>query len=196
MKTAAIILLALAPAMAQIRPASVSQPAPEAAKMVSPAPAGTIPTPAKKIVTPEALKVLQMTFDGDLANYNINDPIDILGRTRGVYLSDYGVVLTTELSPIITPAITPFVQKIPEEKKLEVHKRKLDRIPVIEKIMGDMMKHAAEQLALMPDNQQIVLVVKLIYYPYEDVRDLPTQITLKGDKRSAMTGKGHITLEE
>jgi len=188
MKTAATLVLALAPAMAQIRPTSISQPAPEAAKIATASPAGNIPTAGKKLVSTEALKVLQTGFDSDLASYDYNDSIDILGRTRGVYLSDYGVVFTTELSPIVTPNITPFVQKIPEETKISVHKRKVARIPVIEKLMGEMMKHTAEQLALLPDNQQIVLVVKLIYYPYEDVQGLPSQITMKGDKRSAMKG--------
>jgi hypothetical protein len=195
MKTVATVLLVLAPAVAQIRPTSISQPVSEAAKIAPAAPTGSIPVAGKKLVTPEALKVLQTSFDQDLASYDYNDSIDVLGRTRGVYLSDYGVIFTTELSPIITPNITPFVQKIPEETKISVHKRKLARVPVIEKLMGQMMKHTAEQLALLPENQQIVLVVKLIYYPYEDIQGLPAQITMKADKRSAMTGQ-YTTLEE
>jgi hypothetical protein len=195
MKTISIALLALAPVMAQIRPASINQPATEAAKMAPPVSAGSIPVAGKKLVSTEALKVLQTGFDQDLASYDYNDSIDLLGRTRGVYLSDYGVVFTTELSPIVTPNITPFVQKIPEETKLSVHKRKAARIPAIQKMMGQMMKRTAEQLSLLPDNQQIVLVVKFIYYPYEDVQGLPAQITMKADKRSAMKGL-FTTLED
>lgn len=199
MKIIAIFLLALAPAAAQIRPASIKQPAPptEAAK-VAPAPeanpGGGTPV-LKPAVSFDALRVLQTGFDSDLASYDYNDSIDVIGRTRGVYLSDYGVVFTTELSPIVTPAITPFVQKIPPEMKASVHRRKVDRIPAVKKIMGQTMKRAAENLSLLPDNQQIVLVVKLLYLPYEDTAQLPKQIMMKGDKRSAMLGK-YTTSEE
>src|SRR5215469_8233556 len=135
MKTIATVLLALAPAVAQIRPAGIKQPVPptEAAK-VAPADPGTpggstrVPKPA---VSFNELRVVQTGFDQDLASYDYNDSIDVIGRTRGVYLSDYGVVFTTELSPIVTPGITPFVQKIPDEMKERVHQRKLERMPVI-----------------------------------------------------------------
>jgi hypothetical protein len=199
MKTIAAILLALAPAVAQIHPAGVRQPVPatEAAKIAPPetgAAGGSTLVP-KSLVSSDALRVLQTQFDSELAAYNYNDSIDVIGRTRGVYLNDYGVVFTTELSPIVTPNITPFIQKIPEETKVSVHKRKLERIPVVKQKMADMMKHAAEQLALLPENQQIVVVVKLLYYPYEDTSQLPKQIMMKGDKRAAQTGK-FTTLEE
>lgn len=199
MKTTATLLLALAPVMAQIRPAGIKQPVPptEAAR-VAPAdpgtPGGSTRVP-KTAVSSNELRVVQTGFDQDLASYDYNDSIDVIGRTRGVYLSDYGVVFTTELSPIVTPAITPFVQKIPPEMKVSVHKRKVDRIPVVKKIMAQTMKRAAENLALLPDNQQIVLVVKLLYLPYEDTTQLPTEIMMKGDKRSALLGK-YTTLEE
>ena len=199
MKTIAIVLLALAPAMAQIRPAGIKQPPPPAdAAKIAPAPP-TAPgggTPVlKAAVSDDALKVLQTGFDSELAAYNYNDSIDVIGRTRGVYLNDYGVVFTTELSPIVTPNITPFIKKIPEETKISVHKRKLDRIPVVKEKMAEMMKRSAEQLSLLPDGQQIVVVVKLLYYPYEDTTQLPKQIMMKGDKRSAMLGK-YATSEE
>ena len=193
MKTIVTVLLVLAPAVAQIRPAGIKQPVPttEAAR-VAPAPA-TTPDGGTPVVKPAVsfneLRVLQTGLDQDLASYDYNDSIDVIGRTRGVYLSDYGVIFTTELSPIVTPAITPFVQKIPPEMKAAVHKRKLERIPAVKKIMGETMKRAAENLAMLPDNQQIVLVVKVLYLPYEDTTQLPTQIMMKGDKRAAMTGR-------
>jgi hypothetical protein len=67
---------------------------------------------------------------------------------------------------------------------------------VIQKLMGQMMKRTAEQLALLPDDQQIVLVVKLLYLPYENTQGLPLQIMMKADKHSAMQGKFTTTREE
>jgi hypothetical protein len=68
-------------------------------------------------------------------------------------------------------------------------------MPAVRKLMGQMMKRAAEQLALLPDNQQIALVVRLLYLPYEDAQGLPLQILMKGDKRSVLAGR-YTTVEE
>jgi len=194
MKTMTIALLALIPAAAQIRPVEMKQPAPEAAKMPASNGAGTIPAAGGR-VTLDALKVLQTGFDTDLATFDYNDSIDVIGRTRGIYLSDYGVVFTTELSPIVTPGITPFMTKVSDEMKMRVHQRKIERMPGVKKLMGQMMKRTAEQLALLPDDQQIVLAVKLLYLPYEDTQGLPLQIVMKGDKRSVLKGR-YTTVEE
>jgi len=196
MKNIGIVLLALAPALAQIRPVGTTQPAPapDAAKMPSSAPSIGTGTRAPRI-SMDSLKVLQTGFDSDLASFDYNDSIDVIGRTRGVYLSDYGVVFTTELSPIVTPGITPFVQKIPDEMKERVHQRKLERMPVIRRLMTQMMKRAADQLKLLPNDQQIVLVVRLLYLPYENTERLPTQIVMKGDKISVLADR-YTTVEE
>jgi hypothetical protein len=193
MKTIAIALLALTPVTAQIRPQPVA--ATEAAKMPASTAGGTIPAGGTAHITLDTLKLLQTGFDTDLASFDYNDSIDVIGRTRGIYLSDYGVLFTTELSPIITPGITPFMQKIPDEIKARVHQRKIDRMPAVRQLMGKMMKKTADQLAMLPDDQQIVLVVRLLYLPYEDTTGLPSQIVMKGDKRSVAKGK-YSTTEE
>lgn len=189
MKTISLILLAMAPAVAQIRPIA-AQPAPEPAAAKIPASsAGTIPA-ARPLVSLESLNVLQNTFDQALGSYKYpDDPIDLLGKTRGVYLSDYGVVFTTELSPIVTLPITPFHPKMTEQEKQRTHERKLERLPTVKALMGQFMKTVVAQLPLMPADQQVVLVVKLLYLPYENTEGLPGQIVMKGDKRSILAGK-------
>jgi hypothetical protein len=187
MNTVALVLLALA--VAQIRPVGVAPPAPapEAAKVSAPAP--TLPAVRPAQISLASLNALQTGFDDELGSYDVNDPIDILGKTRGVYLSDYGVIFTTELSPIVTPGISPFHQVITDQEKARTHQRKLQRVPTLTTLMSKMMKTAATQLAGLPDDQQVVLVVKLLYMPYEDTAGLPGQIVMKGDKRSVLAGK-------
>jgi hypothetical protein len=196
MKTIVTVLVALMPAMAQIHPTSVSQPAPEApAAKIAAVSGGVIPM-ERAAVTLKDLKVLQTGFDNDLASFNFDNPIDIWGKTRGVYISDYGVIFTTELSPITAPPITPFHQKITDEERARTHKLKLERLPAVRKLMTEMLRRSATQLSLMPDNQQVVLIVKLIFLSYEDVDGLPGQITMKGDKRSVLLGKFTTTEQE
>jgi hypothetical protein len=157
---------------------------------------GGVPGTRSSAVSLASLNTLQMTFDSDLGSYGYpNDPIDILGKTRGVYLNDYGVVFTTELSPIITPPITPFHQKITPEERAKTRQRKLDRIAIVKSMMDRMMRSAAAQLPGLPDDQQVVLAVKLLYLPYEDTTGLPGEIVMKGDRRSVIAGR-YTTSEE
>jgi hypothetical protein len=181
------VLLTLAPALAQIHPVGTAEmPAPGAAKISAPPASLTVAKPAP--ISLATLNSLERGFDDALGSYDVSEPIDILGRTRGIYLRDYGVVFTTELSPIVTPGITPFHLVITEPEKAKTHQRKLDRIPLVVKLMRDMMKTSAAQLTALPDSQQVVLVVKLLYLPWENTQGLPGQIVMKGDKRSALNG--------
>src|ERR1039458_6032748 len=50
---------------------------------------------------------LENGFDRKLTGYNINDPIDLLGRTRGIYLDGYGALFSTEISLLVKPFIHP-----------------------------------------------------------------------------------------
>ena len=123
-----------------------------------------------------------------------NDPVDLLGASRGIYLDGYGAVFTVEASLIITPGINPFHQTITEPEKEKVHQRKLDRLPALKQLMRDMWRDSATALTAIPDNQQVVIAVRLLYLPWEDTRGLPGEIVMKGDRRAAATGA--VQMEE
>lgn len=180
MRFAAILLaLALVPAGAQL-----SKPA--AAPPATPSPAVT-PTEKPRIPR-QTFTDLERLFDNKLATIgNTNDPLDLLGATRGLYLDGYGAVFTTELSLIITPTINPFRQQITKEEAVKVHQRKLDRLPLLRKTMRDMVQASASVLGAMPANQQLVVAVRLLYLPWEDTTGLPGQIVMKAERRAALT---------
>jgi hypothetical protein len=130
---------------------------------------------------------LESNFDYKLRIANDKDPIDLLGLTRGLYLPGYGAVLTTEVSLIATPTINPFRLKITPEEAARVHQRKLDHLPLLKKTMQSMWKDAAAALGI-PDTEQVVLAVRLLYQPWEDTTGLPGQIVMKGPRKAAVTG--------
>jgi hypothetical protein len=78
---------------------------------------------------------------------------------------------------------------------VKTRQRKLDRLQLVKNMMAKMMNTAAAQLTALPDDQQVVLAVKLLYLPYEDTRGLPGEIVMKGDKRSVLAGKFTTTEE-
>jgi hypothetical protein len=69
-----------------------------------------------------------------------------------------------------------------------VHQRKLDRLPQLKQLMRDMWRDSATALTSIPDNQQVVIAVRLMYLPWEDTRGLPGEIVVKGVRRAAVTG--------
>ena len=186
MKSAAVLLaLSLAPAWAQL-------PRPPAAAPVmasAAAPAASVTSTERPRVTRQTLSDVERHFDTKLTNLGgANDPIDLLGAARGIYLDGYGVVLTAEASLIITPGLNPFHTEMTAAEKEKVHQRKVDRLPMLKQTMRDIWRDSATTLASIPESQQVVIAVRLLYLPWEDTRGLPGQIVMKGDRRTALAG--------
>ena len=120
---------------------------------------------------------------------DVNEPLDLLGDTRGVQLDDYGVVFTSEVSLVITPTITPFRQKITPEVAARVHKLRVERLPLLKAAMLEMMRNSAVALTQLPASQQIVLVVRLYYGPWEDTTGMPAQVMMRASRAAAAAGK-------
>ena len=196
MKSAAILLvLSLAPAWAQLPRPQAAAPAVASAAAPAAAPHASVTPTEKSRVPRQALSDLERRLDTKLASLGgANDPIDLLGAARGIYLDGYGVVLTAEASLIITPGLSPFHQEITQPEKEKVHQRKLDRLPMLKQVMRDMWRDSATGLTAIPDNQQVVVSVRLLYLPWEDTRGLPGEIVMKGDRRAAVTGA--VQMEE
>ena len=182
MKSAAVLFaLSLAPSWAQL-------PRPQTVASAAAPPAVVTPT-EKSRVPRQALGDLERRLNTKLAGLGgANDPLDLLGTARGIYLDGYGVVFTVEASLIITPGLNPFHTEMTEAEKAKVHQRKLDRLPMLRQAMRDMWRDSATALTAVPDNQQVVVAVRLLYLPWEDTRGLPGEIVMKGDRRTALAG--------
>ncbi len=136
---------------------------------------------------------LEKRFDGKLGSMGgVNNPVDLLGTTRGIYLDGYGAVFTSELSLIITPGINPFRPTITDTLKAQVHQEKIARVPKLKEAMREMAKSAALTLIQVPDNQQIVIAVRLDYLQWEDTMGLPGLVVVKADRRSALAGNFQV----
>jgi len=176
-----VLLAALAPAPAQITsPASTVAKAPE-----------VVSRPAGGIAIPRAtFDSLERRFDGAFDKVGQPEqPIDLLGNTRGVYLDGYGAVFTTEMSLVATLGPSPFLTSIPKDLVVKTHQRKVERLPILRKTLRELMKAAGQTLDQLPANQQIVMVVRLDYRPWEDTTGLPGQILMRTDRKSAMLGE-------
>lgn len=187
MKSAAVLFaLFLAPAWAQLpRPTAAAT----ATTASAAAPAATVTPTEKPRVPRQAISDLERRLDTKLGSLgSANDPVDLLGAARGIYLDGYGVVLTAEASLIVTPGLNPFRTAMTDAEKEKIRQRKLDRLPMLRQAMRDVWRDSATSLASIPDNQQVVVAVRLLYLSWEDTHGLPGEIVMKGDRRTAISG--------
>jgi len=176
-----LTVAAMAPASAQLAPMKQA-PAAVAAK---PANAGTAPTIAP--VTLQTIGALEKEMDRRLAATGGTDPCAVLGETRGLYVSGLGAVFTAEVELAATPGVGVF-QTIPgPEQKAKIHKNKLDHVPLLEQTMREMAVVLAGSPPLkLSDTDQVVVAVRLVYRPWEDMTGLPGQIVMRFDRRGSI----------
>ena len=184
-----LLVLALSPLSAQPpRPAAVTMP-------VATAP---LQRPG---ISRQTFSEIEKSFDSQLSATGGAHPIDILGLTRGIYLQDYGLVFTTEVSLAQTPGLNPFRKEITQDLKNEIFRQKMDNLPLLRKVMRDMVKTTAltmgaagVKMNILKPNAQVVLAVRISYLPYEITNGLPGLIVMKADLQSALAD--NIKVEE
>ena len=189
-----VVLAALVPlAWAQIaskpmEPAGVAPASPFAAP-----PAGGFGIAPSKIPL-RALYPLERASDDKLRTIGEPNTMDVLGATRGVYLDGYGAVFTSEISLATGPALYAFHQTITPQEKAGTHQKMVQRLPVLRTVAKEMVRSLAASLPGIPDNQQIVLAVRLDYTSWEDTSGLPGLLMVKADRKSAMAG--NVVMQE
>jgi hypothetical protein len=183
----ALLLLAAAPLFAQV----AARPTATAANMPPGSAAVTTSLPKTGSRIPlSAFVNIERTFDAKvsaMASDNLG-PVDLLGATRGVYLDGFGVVFTTEMGLIQTPTINPFNTTITQAQKDRVHAAKIKRLPALKNAIVETLRVIAASLTQVPEDQQVVLAVRLDYSSWEKTAGLPGLITARADRRSAQAG--------
>jgi hypothetical protein len=141
----------------------------------------------------QAVSDAEKRLDTKLSQVGGKDKVYILGLARGLYLAGYGTVFTQEIDLIETPRPNPFHQQITPPEAAAVHQRKLENLALLRKALRDLWADAAAALSPMPDSEQVVLAVRLLYQPWEDRSYLPSQIVLKGSRKA---NPASISMEE
>lgn len=169
-----LTITTLVPASAQV--ASVKQAAPVAGVVVS----------EKSPVALQTIGAMEKDMDGRLAGTGAanNDACIVLSGTRGIYVNGFGAVFTADLDLVNTPSVGLFNTSISPQQKVDVHKRKLAHLSMLQQTMRDMVLAAAGSPALkLADTDQIVVSVRLMYRPWEDTTGLPGQIVMRLDHK-------------
>jgi hypothetical protein len=130
------------------------------------------------------LRNLERRFDQTIQRFNIDDPVDLIGSTRALYIENYGVVFTSEVSLVTVPLETPFRPRPSSEEAERLRVKKLSRLPDMRKIMRNMMVTSASALKTMSVRENVVVGVSFFYQPWEHKTDLPQQIVMKATRQA------------
>jgi len=133
---------------------------------------------------------LEKEMDGRLSATGspINDPCVVQGGgTRGLYIDGFGAIFTSDVELVNTPNFGIFATTISPEQRASVHKRKLAHVPMLQQTMRDMvLSLSAASTLKLADTDQIVVAVRLVYRPWEDLTGLPGQMIMRLDRRGAI----------
>jgi hypothetical protein len=107
------------------------------------------------------------------------EPWFLIGPARGLYLDGMGVIFSAEINLATGPSLSPFKQTITKEEITRHHDKKEVRLPVLRQRMFLMVGSMASYLETLPNNEEFVLAVTLLKYPWEETAGMPSQIIMR-----------------
>ena len=139
-------------------------------------------------VSRPVVRAAEQALDQRLSRIWPDVPGALVGHTRGVYLDDYGVVFTAEVTPINGPSGMMAAIVLPQQKA-QMKQKKIERIPELEKAMKDALVDTAASLDPVPLDQQVVLQVILLRYDWEDGSGNPAELIAQAPRRKLLDVK-------
>jgi hypothetical protein len=139
-------------------------------------------------VTRAILSPMEKSLDNRIQRLWDDNPLGLLGSTRGVYLEGYGAVFTVEMSLAAGP-ISLMHTSFSKDDKEKLRAKKAERLPLLLKSMRTALMETAASLDTVPAEEQIVIAVFFPRYPEEDTRGLPAEVTLTGQKKKLLDAK-------
>ncbi len=134
-------------------------------------------------VTRDELAGVEKSMDRAVRSFDVSEPYDLLGFTRGVYLPGYGVVFTTELNLMIT-VITPFRLPPTGPKLLLLKEKKQKRLAFVRNWMRETLVSAASTLSEVPPEEKVVYAVTIFYQSFEDHSGMPNQLVVEAPRQA------------
>jgi hypothetical protein len=142
---------------------------------------------AASTATPRVSRVsvaaMENSIDDKVSLIQIDDPYQMVGGTRGMYINGYGVVFSSELDLVANNLVSPFRPQVTKEDLTRLKHKKQQRIVVLKQNMRKMLMATAASLDGVPVNEQVVLGVTLHYFPWEDSAGMPRQIVMLAPRK-------------
>jgi hypothetical protein len=133
------------------------------------------------------IKAMEDSVDNHLMRLWPDDPVEMIGVTRGAYVSGSGVVFVAGLNLAPSTGISPFHKNITPDEMKRIHEKKLARLPKLKAAMQEWLLNSSGSLDPVPPEEQIALGITLFYWVgRENTEGLPAQIVMHGSKRALL----------
>jgi len=135
------------------------------------------------------MEKVEKSLDATLLRFTPDNSHTLLGLTRGVYLEGMGAVFTAEV--IVVNAGVNIMMPLPTKDGIaQIRKKKLERIPILKKVLKDALVSAALMLDSIPADEQVTIAVIVPRFQFEDATGLPVQVTVQATKKKLLEAKG------
>jgi len=114
-----------------------------------------------------------------------DNPFVLIGPTRGVYLDGYGAVMTAEVNLFTGPTMMMH-PAFTKEELAHYHQKRIERLPQLKQMLRQALLATAASLDPVPPDEQIVIVIFLSHYGWEDMTGMPVQLTMQAPKRKLL----------
>lgn len=144
---------------------------------------------AESRVPRDQIANVERSIDGRVRDLWSDNPFVLLGPARGMYLENYGVVLSSEVNLATGPTMTIARVSISPQMVAAHRAKKLERLPQLRRSMREALVNAANYLETLPPQEQIVIGVNLSRYPWEDTTGLPAQMILQATRARVLAAQ-------
>ena len=135
------------------------------------------------------MEKVEKSLDSTLLRFTPDNSHTLIGLTRGVYLEGVGAVFTAEV--IMVNANVNIMKPLPTKEELvQMRTKKLERIPLLKRILKDALVSAAASLVTVPADEQVVIAIVMPRFTFEDATGMPVQVTLQAPKKKLLESKG------
>ena len=148
-----------------------------------------------------ALKRQMTAFQGILTRelqQSFEQPFGLLQDVKGIYLSRYGVAFHMEVNLAPLRLLSMFdYRPYTEDELRRTREAKFARIQQVKTKVSDLLLANVQELAALPQEQQIAVVIHLFNMPSERIEGLPSQLVIEVSRKSLAEAKaGLLSAEE
>jgi hypothetical protein len=145
--------------------------------------AASTPRVSRAILVP-----MERSLDERIQRLWADNPLALIGATRGVYLDGYGAVFTSEVNMVPEGISLMHLRLTPQDKQL-VQQKQVERLPQLKKTLMQALVDSSASLDPVPGDEKIVMAVVLDHYPWEPPHVIPDQIMFQAAKSKLLEVK-------
>ena len=143
---------------------------------------------------PRVSRVLMTTVEKNLDDRIIrlwpDNQLTLVGPSRGVYLTGYGIVFSAEVS-VATANISLMNPTVSDADKVVLRKKKAERLPQMKTALKQALVDIAASMDPVPTTDQVVIAVILPRYTWEDTAGVPLQLTAQATRQQLLTARSN-----